>query len=63
MKKSVLNYRFHNPNTTEETANFIIKIFIEAGTPLLEKVIAKKCDSINVAIKITESQKLLNLQD
>ncbi len=29
MKKQKLNYRFHNPNTAEVTADYILKVFIE----------------------------------
>ena len=31
MKKQKLNYRFHNPNTAEVTANYILKVFIEVN--------------------------------
>ena len=29
MKKRKLNYRFHNPNTAEVTADYLLKILIE----------------------------------
>ena len=31
MKKRKLNYRFHNPNTAEVTADYLLKILIEAN--------------------------------
>ncbi len=31
MKKQKLNHRFHNPNTAEVTADYILKIFIEVN--------------------------------
>lgn len=31
MKKRKLNYRFHNPNTVEDAADYILKIMIEAN--------------------------------
>ena len=31
MKKRKLNYRFHNSNTAEATADYILKIMIEAN--------------------------------
>ena len=31
MKKRKLNYRFHNPNSTAATANYLLKIFVEAN--------------------------------
>lgn len=34
-----LNYRFHNPNTVEVTAEYILKIFMEANQEKLEKAI------------------------
>lgn len=39
MKKQKLNFRFHNPNTAEETANYIVKIFIEANEKKVEQAI------------------------
>ena len=40
MKKRKLNYRFHNPNTAEATADYILKIMIEANKGKVEHVIA-----------------------
>ena len=41
MKKRKLNYRFHNPNTAEVTANYLVKILIEANSEKVEKAVAK----------------------
>ncbi len=38
MKKQKLNYCFHNPNTAEVTADYILKIFIEMNTKKVERV-------------------------
>lgn len=38
MKKQKLNYRFHNPNTAEVTADYILKVFIEVNTKKVERV-------------------------
>ena len=38
MKKQKLNYRFHNPNTAEVTANYILKVFIEVNSKKVERV-------------------------
>ena len=38
MKKQKLNYRFHNPNTAEVTADYILKVFIEANMKKVERV-------------------------
>ena len=37
MKKQKLNYRFHNPNTAEVTADYILKVFIEANMKKVER--------------------------
>lgn len=39
--KRKLNYRFHNPNTTAETADCILKILIEANSKKVEEEIQK----------------------
>ena len=39
MKKQKLNYRFHNPNTAEVTADYILKVFIEVNAKKVERVI------------------------
>lgn len=39
MKGQKLNYRFHNPNSEAATADYILKIFIEANTPKVEAII------------------------
>lgn len=52
VKKRKLNYRFHNPNSAEATADTLLKVLIEANSQKVEKVIQeaaeqlhnKKCD-------------------
>lgn len=41
-KPRKLKYTFHNPNTSEETADFLIKLFVEINYPKLEAAILKK---------------------
>ena len=41
MKKTKLNIRIHNPNTEEETVQYITQIFIEVGVRKLEKEVEK----------------------
>ncbi len=41
MKEQNLNYRFHNPNTVEATADILLKIFIEANQNKAEEAIRK----------------------
>ena len=31
MKQRKLNYRFHNPNSAEDTADFLCKLLVEAN--------------------------------
>ena len=39
MKKRKLNYRFHNPNTAEVTANYLVKILVEVNAEKVERAI------------------------
>ena len=46
MKQRKLNYRFHNPNSAEDTANFLCKLLIEANADKVKRAIeeaALKC--------------------
>ena len=44
-KKRKLNYTIHNPNTVEGTANYLLKVLIEANESKVETVIK---NSINL---------------
>lgn len=39
MRKQALNYRFHNPNTAEATADYIVKILLDANRGKVEQAI------------------------
>lgn len=39
MKQRKLNYRFHNPNSTERTADYIMKLFIDANRGKVERAV------------------------
>ena len=46
MKQRKLNYRFHNPNSAEDTADFLCKLLIEANASKVERAIeeaASRC--------------------
>ena len=46
MKQRKLNYRFHNPNSAEDTASYLFKILIEANIGKVERAIeetASRC--------------------
>ena len=38
MARKKLNYRFHNPNPVEVTADYILKVFIEVNAKKVERV-------------------------
>ncbi|MDO4454871.1 MAG: hypothetical protein Q4B90_10330 [Eubacteriales bacterium] len=44
MKRQKLNYRFHNPNTAEVTADYILKVFIEANMKKVERAMQEAAD-------------------
>ena len=46
MKKRKLNYRFHNPNTAEVTADILLKILIEANSEKVEKEIQEAAEQL-----------------
>lgn len=39
MKRTKLNYRFHNPNSAEDTADFLCKLLIEVNAGKVERAI------------------------
>ena len=41
MKRTKLNYRFHNPNSAEDTADFLCKLLIEANAGRVERATEK----------------------
>ena len=47
MKKQKLNYRFHNPNPADVTADYILKVFIEVNEKKVERAIKLAADQMN----------------
>ena len=41
MKQRKLNYRFHNPNSAEDTADFLCKLLIEANRGKVERAMER----------------------
>lgn len=39
LKRTKLNYRFHNPNSAEDTADFLRKLLIEVNAGKVERAI------------------------
>ena len=60
MKQRKLNYRFHNPNSAEDTADFLCKLLIEVNAGKVERAIeeaALKCEEEDGYIVETEKLK------
>lgn len=53
LKQRKLNYRFHNPNSAEDTANYLFKILIEANVGKVERAIEE------AALKCTEESEYI----
>ena len=51
MQKRKLNYRFHNPNSVEATANSILKILIDVNSEKIEKAIQAAADQVDREMK------------
>lgn len=58
MKQRKLNYRFHNPNSAEATADFLCKLLVEVNAGKVERAIeeaALKCEEEGEYIELSES--------
>ena len=69
MKQRKLNYRFHNPNSAEDTANFLCKLLIEANAGKVERAIeeatskcAEESEYIAVPEKIEEVEEPVSIR-
>jgi hypothetical protein len=51
VKKRKLNYRFHNPNPAVATADYILKILIEANSQKVEKALQRTTEQLNAQIE------------
>ena len=61
MKQRKLNYRFHNPNSAEDTADFLCKLLIEANAGKVERAIeeaALRCAEESEYIAVPEEMKV-----
>ncbi len=57
MKQRKLNYRIYNPNSAEDTADFLCKLLIEANTGKVERAIeeaASRCAEKSEYIAVEE---------
>ena len=46
MSKKKLNYRFHNPNPDSQTANYILKVFLESNCPKVENAVQQAAQEV-----------------
>lgn len=46
MKRQKLNYRFHNPNPADVTADCILKVFMEVNEKKVEQAIKTATDQL-----------------
>ena len=46
MKRQKLNYRFHNPNPVDVTADFLLKVLIEANSEKVEKAVQEAAEQL-----------------
>ena len=61
MRQRKLNYRFHNPNSAEDTADFLCKLLIEANADKVERAIeeaASRCAEESEYIAAPEEMKV-----
>lgn len=41
-----LNYRFHNPNTVETTADYILNVFMEVNEKKVERAMQEAAENV-----------------
>ena len=46
MADKTLNYNFFNPNTVEDTADFLLKLFVEVNRPKVDAAIRKAAETV-----------------
>ena len=47
MKKDKLNYRIQDPNSVEDTAKYLLKIYIEANREKVDRIIRENLNTVN----------------
>lgn len=57
-KKIKLNFRFHNPNTVEDTADYIVGILMESNRGKLEEILQEAAEKANGTVDEGEERKL-----
>ena len=62
MKQRKLNYRFHNPNSVEDTTDFLCKLLIEANAGKVEYAVeeaALRCAEESEYIVVPEDKEVV----
>ena len=54
MRKDKLNYRIHDPNSTEDTAKYLLKIYIEANREKVDRIIRESLNTVNSEVESIE---------
>lgn len=49
MAKITLKYKFNNPNSAEDTAEMLLKLFVDANKPKVEEAIKNKVNDSHPA--------------
>lgn len=62
MSRTKLNFRFHNPNSAEETAEYITKLFIEVNQPKVERLIQDALEAQDVQVESFDFKQQLTRQ-
>lgn len=62
MSKTKLNFRFHNPNSIEETAEYIMKLFIEVNQAKVKRVFQETLEAQDVQVESFEFKQQLSRQ-
>ena len=60
LKERKLNYRFHNPNSAEDTADFLCKLLIEVNADKVERAIEEAAKEADIKDVIDGSNEKLN---
>ena len=58
MQKRKLNYRFHNPNSAAATADYILKILIDANSEKVERAIRAAADQVDQGMECEEGDSM-----
>ena len=58
MQKRKLNYRIHNPNSAAATADYILKILIDANSEKVERAIQAAAGQVDQGMECEEGDSM-----